>query len=461
MQYHETCVPMIAGTPARRQRPFLPVLVGGILQVALVCQPQLNLAAEPDELASEDKQSPLEEEIANAFSGSYAALSENGAVVAVSDWDDRILVYETGTGTLLCNIQTNSVMERHMCLSPDGRLLAVAIWPEGVRVYETESGKRLRDLVCETIYFDPQEGKVIPDLTTEEEAREYTKRTGNRVDFIKPAFSYSAWTDPGLTFSPDGKHLWTTDPGGMNRWIHLLRIDVTTGDVLRVSYQPFAQPSEIFRPMGLALRADGDQLKDLLVLCRKPDGFTLLDGQTLRPTRQSYEILSTTPGAAFAFSPRQHCAVVVFQHPDQSPKTMGWCIRWLHTNTASAPQEFFVTTPDRSGISSLAYAPDCDRLAVGTTTGSVIVWSTRLWHEVLVPPNPDSDITRTLVAFSRDEEGRYIVTAAYLTRFNQTVSVERWKLGMRPGLLSSYTFVMPEGEDENQNYRDTVPVPEE
>ena len=309
-----------------------------------------------------------QEEVAFAF-------SPDGARLAAGGRDGVIRIWDTATGAAQWAPREEKGMVRALAFSPDGRLLAVALTPE--------KGKR---------YFD------AVTLWNLREQRLELAPAGRMGD----AF--------GLAFSPDGTKLAVA--GGYDR--HVRVFEVASGKMLRQREAHESAGAVRFSPDGRTLVTE--------------DGFR--DGVKLWPVEVFLSARESGPASLLlvghwtgisdvTVSPDSRVIASATTWMDAKamdergvPATRGGEVRLWDAVTG---QQTEVLHGHDKGIKVLAYAPDGQWLATGSSDGTVILWDARGHAPIrtLKPQaNPQAKAAPGVTSLSWSSDARTLATVS-------------------------------------------------
>jgi WD40 repeat protein len=137
-----------------------------------------------------------------------AALSPDGATVAVGGYDGFIYLFERANGQLKRRLSGLAGGVNHLVFSPDSRYLVATLWgsKNGMRVYRTADW---REVARDSNYgSDSYWAAFSPDGRLVTSCLDGFIRLYDRDFRLKAKRKVPGGKDPfGLTFSPDGKHL--------------------------------------------------------------------------------------------------------------------------------------------------------------------------------------------------------------------------------------------------------------
>jgi WD40 repeat protein len=331
------------------------------------------------------------------------ALSADGKRLATSSKDRRtVQLWDLASGKVLRTFEGHAKAPHRLAFSPDGNLLATGSGDplqgqgselEGLRLWDTETGKELAKL-------------------------------GRHAEGVS-----------GVCFSPDGRRLYCGSDMSVRVWDVKARKEILFG----MGHHGWVG-ALAYSPDGRTLATAGS---DLIV--RLWDARTRTERQCLEGCRAAIDSLAFRPDGAMLAAATRNGTVVVWELPTGKQLAQlnackeGWEVRAVFSpdgkRLATASRRGQLTLWDatslkeerqlphkRPGVMSLAFAPDCKRLAIGCSgeeglkrgTGKVID-QIRLW-----------DVERGAEVRRFDGVGHWFVPSVQFSPDGQLLAAGNW-----------------------------------
>jgi len=296
--------------------------------------------------------------------GAAIALSPDGKVWALSDYEGQVVLVDVATGKDLHTLKPDGgevpaagalgVNCRFAVFSPDSRTVAVANSEESkVRLYDVASGLSKREL-------------LLPNMPEDQDF------SPQRSVFFSPDGRLVAVSDVGL-------HLWEAATGK-----ELRMLTIREGTSFR---------NAIFSPDGRTLAmllSDGEiQVVELasgkprLVLKRETRPKTDPDLGPLPPVMRRALLVGAAEPASLAIAPDGR----LLAHAGEDGKVHLWDLR---TGKEAAP-----LSGNRGQLTAVAFSPDGKRLATGSTDTTALIWDAEAVCKKL--PNQAAPLAREKV----------------------------------------------------------------
>lgn len=275
------------------------------------------------------------------------AFSPNGELLATSDSDSNIRLWEFTTGKQLSVCKGHTSWAWSISFSPNGNFFASCSIDQTIRLWDTNTGECLKILQepdqVESIAFSPN-GSILASGSVDQKIRLWDVSTGQCLKILQ-AHTDSVWS---VAFSPDGSSLAS---GSYDQTVRLW--DINTGQCLKIlrGHTAWIRAAVAFSPSG-DIVASGSFDRTIRL-------WNVHTGQCLK-TLQGH----TNSIVSVAFSPDGQ--TLVSGSYDRTMKLWdiqtGQCLKTLQGHT--------------SLIWSVAYSPDGQIVASGSDDQTAKLWNT-------------------------------------------------------------------------------------
>ncbi len=292
-------------------------------------------------------------------------------------------VWDTATGKEIRELGAQRSANAGLMFSPDGKLLADfdSSQSQVIHLWDLATGRETATItngaMITAFTFSP-DGKLLAVAGNDENLRLFEAATGKEVHVLKSSvgsnpfqFGVSQALGPPMSFSPDGKALYTLGRNRVSRW------DVATGkEILLGGNDPAdVMYDVVFTPDGKSLLTAGE------------DGVLSWDIATGRSKR----LVETPKGEG----EEPLGAGTMALSWDGKVLAVAWRdgqIGFYEAATGKEVQRF----ESGGNVTSLAFAGDGKSLVAGTSEGRVDWWDVRsgkLLRQLAGPPRGTGDVT--------------------------------------------------------------------
>lgn len=282
------------------------------------------------------------------------AFSPNGELLATSDSDSKIRLWQVTTGRQLFVCKGHTSWAWSITFSPDGSILASCSIDQTIRLWDTSTGQCLRILPepdqVEAITFSPN-GSILTSGSVDQSIRLWDVSTGECLKILQ-GHTDSVWS---VAFSPDGQVLAS---GSYDQTVRLWNVHTSQCSKILRGHTAWIRAAVAFSPNG-DIVASGSFDRTIRL-------WDVSTGQCLK-TLQGH----TNSIVAAAFSP------VSASLPSGVGQTLASCSYdqsiklWdIHTG-----QCLRTLQGHNSLIWSVAYSPDGQMLASGSDDRTVKLWN--------------------------------------------------------------------------------------
>ncbi|MBD1996309.1 AAA family ATPase [Leptolyngbya sp. FACHB-541] len=271
------------------------------------------------------------------------AFSPDGTLLATSDEDGEIRVWQVADGRQLYTCREHTEWVWSITFSPDGEAIASSSKDKTVRLWDSATGQCFQDLQGHTGWvwssaFSP-DGQTLISGSEDQTVKLWDVNTGDCLNTFEGHLG-GVWS---VAFSPDAKHFAS---GGVDQTVRLW--DVKTGKCLLLDGHTNRIRSVVFSPDGQLLVTAGDD--------QSVRFWQVSTGECLYVAPHDSRIWSV------AFSPDGE--LVAIASDDQTIKL------WeAHT------RQFLRTFQGHSSrVWSVAFSPDSQTLASGSDDQTIRLW---------------------------------------------------------------------------------------
>jgi RNA polymerase sigma factor (sigma-70 family) len=353
----------------------------------------------------------------------HLAFSVDGKVLAATNQDGTILLFDTATGKRLCQVKSMADPPRigPLAFSPDGKYLAWQADYGKVHLWNPKTKQHVRTLTAKDddpsapvrfakISYSPN-GKLLAAAAGPDHIAVWDTESGKLVTSLRG----HNHCNPPIVFSPDSQ-------------------------TIAVSSKPVVQIFDAHT--GKRLRGFDTDQKWALTLAFSPDGKTIATGAESRIVLSDVKSGKETgrlSSPAFriggvldvSFTPDGKSLVSA----DEDGRVIVWDL--------GAGKERFVLDSHGWIGRSLALTPDGKTVAVGTVYNVIRLWDVETGKECFTDP-PGHDAPVHAVAFSPD--GKFLVTGGENRRINVWDAVSGRHLRAIAGMSAKDVSFSPDGK---------------